>query len=276
MGSRKKLTILVLIVTVVIFVMMAVSFVARSSSAPGHIVGTVVRPVQQFFSGIGHGVSGFFRFFGDMKDYQTENLELKDNVAKLEEQVRSLESYKQENERLRQLLELKSREAERDTVGCEVIAKDPGNWFYTFTIDKGSEADISVNDTVIAAQGLVGRVTEVGLGWSKVLSIIDVESSVGALVSRTQDFAIVDGELSMADKGLCKLSYVTTGAHLVVGDAVVTSGLGGVYPEGILIGTVSEIQNDSMGYSRYALVDTAVDFERIREVMVIRSHGSHS
>ncbi len=271
MDKNKKLKIVLLAVTVVIFILMGVSFAARNASSPGNILGTVLRPVQQLFSRIGGGVGGFFGFIGDMKDFQAENLGLKDQVAVLEEKVRELEACKQENERLRQLLDLASNETDRDMVGCEVIAKDPGNWFYTFTIDKGSDAGIAVDDTVIAGHGLVGRITEVGSGWAKVLTIIDTDSSVGALISRTQDFAIIDGELSLADNGKCRLSYVTKGTSLVLGDAVVTSGLGGVYPEGILIGTVSEIKSDSLGYSQYAVVDTAVDFERIREVMVIRS-----
>ena len=271
MGKYKKLNIVLIIVTVVIFILMGVSFAARDASVADNALGITMRPVQQFFSNIGSSIGGFFSFIGDMKEFQSENLELKDKVSSLESDVRELASLKQENERLRQLLALSEREAGRDMVGCKVIAKDPGNWFYTFTIDKGSEAGLAVDDTVISGQGLVGRITELGSGWARVLSIIDVESSVGALVSRTQDLAIVDGELSLSNNGQCRLSYVTKGADLVIGDAVVTSGLGGVYPDGILIGTISEIKSDSMGYSQYAIIDTAVDFERIREVMVIRN-----
>ena len=277
MEKRKTLRVIMIIATVIIFIVMGVSFAAAgrdSASASGNVVGTILEPGQKLLSHIGSGISGFFGFVTDMKNFQTENLELKEQVAELSEQVRALEASKEENERLRQLLELKTAEASRDTVGCEVIAKDPGNWFDSFTIDKGSDDGISVDDTVISGHGLVGRVSEVGSGWAKVQSIIDSSSSVGALISRTQDFAIVDGELSLADSGRCKLNYVTKDTSLVLGDAVVTSGLGGVYPEGILIGTVSEIKSDSLGYSQYAVIDTAVDFERIREVLVIRNGGA--
>lgn len=271
MEKNRKARAAVLIITAFIFVFMGISFAAQGTSS-GHILETILSPAQHLFSKIGSSIGGFFGFIGDMKDFQQENLELSEQVEALSEQVRELESYKQENERLRQLLALKSNEASRDMVGCEVIAKDPGNWFDTFTVDRGSDDGISVDDAVVAAQGLVGRVTEVGSGWAKVLTIIDSSSSVGAMISRTQDFAIVDGELSLADKGQCRLSYLTQDSSLVVvGDEVVTSGLGGVYPEGLLIGTVSEIKSDSLGYSQYAVVDTAVNFERIREVMIIRS-----
>ncbi|MBQ2696306.1 MAG: rod shape-determining protein MreC [Clostridia bacterium] len=269
---NKKLHIVVLSVCVAILILMGISFATSgSSSASGNIVGTVLSPVQKFFSSIGNGVGGFFDFVFDMKNFQQENLELKDEVNRLSARVRELEAFGKENERLRQMLELKEAETERDIVCCEVIAKDPGNWFYSFTIDKGKGDGLKVDDTVMSGYGLVGRITEVGPNWAKVVTIIDSESSVGALVSRTQDLAIVDGDLYLADDGKCKLNYLTKDTSLVLGDTIVTSGLGGVYPEGILIGTVSEIKSDSMGYSQYAVIDTAVNFEKIQEVMVIRN-----
>ncbi len=271
MKKNGKLHVIVLSIVVVVLIVMGVSFATAGTSASGNVFGMVLSPVQNFFSDIGSSVGGFFGFVFDMKDMQQENLELKDQVNELSARVRELESFGQENERLRQLLEFKDSSYEQNMIGCEVIAKDPGNWFHSFTIDKGAGDGIAVDDAVISGAGLVGRVTEVGANWSKVLTIIDTDSSVGALVSRTQDFAILDGDISLADDGKCKLSYVSKDASLVVGDTVVTSGLGGVYPEGILIGTVAEITSDSMGYSQSAVIDMAVDFQKIREVLVIRS-----
>ncbi len=265
--------IVVLSITVVIFIFMGVSFalVSNNASVSGtNATGVVVGPFQKFFSSIGNSVGGFFEFVGDMRQYKERNLELTDEVEKLQQQVREMESYKVENNRLRALLELKSNEAGHDMVGCEVIGKDPGNWFNVFKIDKGSNHGIKKDDVVVTNNGLVGHVMEVGSTWAKVISIIDTDSSVGAIVSRTQDIAIIDGEMNLADEGKCKLNYVTNDTSLVVGDTVETSGLGGIYPKGILIGTVSEIKSDALGYSQYAIIDTAVDFERIREVMVIR------
>ncbi len=276
MGKNRKVHLVMLCVAVAVFIVMGITFATSKnpSSASGNVLGTVLRPVQGFFSSIGDGVGGFFGFIGDMKNFQQENLELKAKVDELSAKVRELEGFRQENERLRQLLDFKSAASQWDMVGCEVIAKEPGNWFHSFTIDKGEHDGIRVDDAVLSGYGLVGRVTEVGPTWAKVLTIIDTESSVGALNSRTQDFAIVDGDLSLAEEGKCKLSYLAKNSSPVVGDSILTSGLGGVYPEGILIGSVSDIKSDSMGYSQYAIIDTAVDFERIREVMVIRNGGA--
>lgn len=265
--------IIILIITVIIFILMGISFALVSNNATisgTNVAEAVVSPVQKFFSSIGSSVGGFFEFVGDMRGYKEENLQLKDEVEKQAQQIRELESYKQENQRLRSLLELKDNNADKDMVGCEIIAKDPGNWFDVFTIDKGKNYNIKKDDVVVTNNGLVGRITEVGSNWAKVVAIIDTDSSVGAQVTRTQDIAIVDGDMSLADSGRCKLSSVTNGTSLVVGDEVETSGLGGIYPKGILIGTVSEIKSDATGYTQYAIIDTAVDFERIREVLVIR------
>ena len=275
MESKKKaLLIVVLIVTLVIFVLMGASFaLARSGSSftGANFAGVIVSPVQKFFSAIGNGVGGFFEFIGNAGDYKSENEILKQTVDKQAQTIRELESYKQENQRLRSLLELKESYGDKDMVGCEIIAKDPGNWFDTFTIDKGKNHNIKINDVVVTYNGLVGRISEVGTNWARVIAIIDTDSSGGALVTRTQDIAIVDGDLSLSDRGQCRLSSVTHATSLVVGDVLETSGLGGIYPKGILIGTVKEIEDDVSGYSQYAIIDTAVDFERIREVMVIRT-----
>lgn len=272
MRNRRKLHVTVISICTVILVVMGISFATRgSSSASGNVLGGVFSPVQDFFSSIGNGVSGFFGFVFDMKDFQQENLELKDQVDQLSARVRELEAYEKENERLRQMLDFKASSGEQDIVGCEIIAKDPGNWFYSFTIDKGSDDGISVNDTVMSGYGLVGRVSEVGASWAKVQTIVDTDSSVGALVTRTQEYAIVDGDLTLADKGQCTMSALVKDTSLILGDTVVTSGLGDVFPEGILIGTVAEIKSDSMGYSQYAVIDMAVDLKKIQEVMVIRN-----
>lgn len=265
--------IVTLIITVVIFILMGVSFALNkngSSFTGANAAGVVVSPVQNFFSSIGNSVGGFFEFIGNAREYKAENKELKDKTDQQAQQIRELESYKQENQRLRALLELKESHLDKDMVGCEVIAKDPGNWFDAFTIDKGKNYNIKKNDVVVTNNGLVGRISEVGNNWARVVTIIDTDSSVGAVMTRTQDIVIADGDMTLSDRGQCKLSSVTNAASLVVGDEVETSGLGGIYPKGILIGTVREVKSDTSGYSQYAIIDTAVDFERIREVLVIR------
>lgn len=275
MNKKKKLTVVVLSVTVIIFIFMGVSFATLSatgnSQSGNNAVNVVLSPFQKLFSAIGGKTGDFFGYLHDMKTYKEDNLALKDEVASLKRQNRELESYKLENDRLRSLLELKSTDLEGRLVTCEVIAKDPGNWFYVFTIDKGKNYGLNKDDAVVTNEGLVGRISEIGSTWAKVTTIIDTSSSVGATIERTQEIAIVDGDLTLGDSGKCRLDYIKSDLSLVVGDMIETSGLGGIYPKGVLIGTVSEIKNDSSGYTRYAIIDTAVDFEKIRDVTVIKS-----
>lgn len=274
MNGRKKTTlVIVALITIVIFTAMGVSVALyQNTSVSGwSAVGTVLRPVQKFFTNISTSVTDFFTFVSDMGKYKDENEQLKEQVATLEQQNREMQSFKDENTRLRQWLELKDNNQDMDLVLCEVIAKEPGNWFHVFTIDKGTQSGIKKDDVVITPKGLVGRVTETGPYSSKVLSIIDVDSSVGSIVTRTRDIAMVDGDLLLSDQGKCKLNYISKEASVVVGDTIETSGLGGIYPKGLFIGTVSEIKNDSLGFSQYAVIDTAVDFKRVREVAVVRA-----
>lgn len=269
---KKKWLIFVLTVCVVAFIIMGISFATgRGASTAGDgIFGTILKPFQSAVTFVSDKVGGMFDFFGDVKALKEQNLELLEQVDILNAEKRALEGYRTENERLRELLELKNSSMEKNIVGCDIIAKDPGNWFNIFTIDKGENHGICVNDVAITAKGLVGRVTEVGSNWAKVISIIDAKSSVGAIVLRTQDIAVADGELALSDEGLCRLNYVTGGAGIVTGDVIETSGLGGIYPKGILIGTVTEVKGSVSGVSSYAIIKPAVDFERIREVLVIR------
>lgn len=271
-GTKKAWLIFVIIIIVISVALMGISFAtSRGGTTPGDgVIGAVLKPFQSGISFVGEKINGVFDFFGDMKALKEENLELTEKIDVLSGQNRELSNYRTENERLRELLELKQSGVLGETVGCEIIAKDPGNWFDVFTIDKGKNHGISVNDVVVTAKGLVGRVSETGPVSAKVVSIIDEGSSVGAIVTRTEDIAIADGELALGEEGLCRLNYVTSGAGLIPGDTIETSGLGGIYPKGILIGTVTEIEDSISGLSGYAIIKPSVDFERIREVLVIK------
>lgn len=273
--AKKAWLIFILSIAVIAVIFMGISF-AKSNGGitPGDgAVGAVLKPFQVAVSFVSDKIGGFFGVFGDMKTLKEENLELSEQLDILSAENRELMSYKTENQRLRELLSLKESGVLGDVIGCEIIAKDPGNWFNIFTIDKGKNDGIEVNDVVVTAKGLVGRITEVGPSYAKVVSIIDSNSSVGAIVTRTQDIAIADGELALSEEGLCRLNYVTSGAKLIVGDMIETSGLGGIYPKGILIGSVTEVKDSISGISGYAIIKPAVDFERIREVLVIRQNG---
>ena len=267
---KSKFFIGLVIVTVIVLAISIISTVG-GDRVPfiNNAVGVVVTPVQRFFYNIGSATGNFFGRFKSMDEYRAENEELKNRVRELEKETTELYEMKNQNERLRALLNLKEEKTEFNMVAAEVSARDTEVWYNTFKINRGTSSGIAKNDAVITDDGLVGYIYEVGTTWATVVSIIDSKTSVGGVIERTGDRAIVEGDLQLMESGKCKMSYISKGANIAVGDYVETSGLGGIYPEGIIIGKISGFISDEQGLYHNAEIETAVDFERIDEVMVI-------
>ena len=177
---------------------------------------------------------------------------------------------KEELTRLRELFDLSGQYADYDQVGARVISKDSGNWFDSFTIDKGSNDGIQIDANVIAGGGLVGIVTEGGPNWATVRSIIDDNSNVSAMVSTTSDNCIIAGNLQLIDEGALNLVKLTDENNKVhVGDKVVTSNISEKYLPGILIGYISELNNDANNLTKSGKITPVVDFKHLQEVLVI-------
>ena len=164
------------------------------------------------------------------------------------------------------MLELKKNDAEGNYTAANVIGRDSDDVYYTLTIDKGSRDGIKKDASVIVPEGLVGAVCEVGKNFSKVRTLLDAESSVSVICPRSGDMAIVDG--ASGQNGLCSMNYIDKDAKIVVGDSVETSGTGGVFPRGILVGKVTAIKNDDRGLTMTAIVETGANPRKIKEVLV--------
>ena len=230
-------------------------------------VSVIIKPFQSAITYSVNGVSGFFGRFSDVGKLQKENAKLKDDINVLNEKLRKVQSYKDENDRLKELLELKQQSTDFEYTAASVIARDYGGWYESFTVNKGEADGVKMYNAVVTTEGLVGCVTEVGKNYARVLSIIDSTSSVGAEVSRTKEITMIDGDIELKPKGLCKLSNSTKKASVIPGDLLETSGLGDVYPKGILIGKVTEVDSD--GHKGYTIIKPAVNFEKINEVLII-------
>jgi rod shape-determining protein MreC len=187
----------------------------------------------------------------------------------LEREIDKVYRLQKENEELRNLLSFKEQFTQ-EFVGCNIISKDPGNLFEIFTIDRGSKDGISVNDPVVNSSGLVGRVSRVDLLSSKVISIIDAESSVSVRLSKTRDIVMLKGDAQLRTQGLCRLDYIPPDVDVAVGDKVETSGMSSLYPRGIIIGEVVEVIRNEGQFDYYAIVKPSVDFRRLEEVAVIK------
>lgn len=267
---KSKLFIVALVV-VVILALAAVS--AREGSgikAVGNIISVPIAPLQSVISFMSKQIGGIFDYFKDVKITKAENEELLRRINELEQENREIERLERENKELRDALNFLDQMESFEPIGCTIIAKDPGNWFEVFTINRGSKDGITINAPVVTAYGLVGRVSEVGLFTSKVVSIIDMDSTVAARISRSRDVLIVRGDAALRNSGLCRMDYISPNVDIMPGDTIETSGLGGIYPKGIIIGQVKEVIRNEGQFDSYAIITPVVDFKRLEEVIVLK------
>ena len=175
-----------------------------------------------------------------------------------------------ENQRLRKMLDIKER-GEFDFIAAGVIGKDPTNWLNSLIIDKGSDAGIRINMPVMSLSGLIGKVIECGPRMSKILLISDVNSRVVVLLQRTRQEGMLEG----AEQGLCRLKYLPIDADVELGDTVISAGVGGVYPKGVIIGKVESVKVERGGLYKSCIVKPSADLNGIEEVLCIKSDSKN-
>ena len=251
--------------------MMVLSSFSDKVGGPFKTVANVtVIPLQQGMNQIGGWMGDMKDNFSTMKQLKSENKKLREQVDALTTENNYLQEERYEFERLQELYKLDQNYAEYEKTAAHVIGKDAGNWFGTFTIDKGSKDGIEVNMNVLAGIGLVGIVTDVGPTWAKVRSIIDDSSNISAMAISTSDTCIVSGDMALMGTGQIAFSQMENNDNVVaVGDQIVTSYISDKYLQGILIGSVSEVNVDSNNLTRSGYITPAVDFKNIQEVLVI-------
>ena len=263
---------LLLILTGVCITAMLLSFTFNISGGPlNAVAGYVFIPMQNGINQVGGWLSKQADNLENLSAVMAENEELKKKVEELTVELNTTKLERYELENLRELYQLDQKYPSYDKVAANVIGKDAGNWFNTFTIDKGTNDGIEVNMNVMAGSGLVGIVTDVGPNYAKVKSIISDTSSVSGMVLTTSDNIIVNGSLpKMTESMTIEFSGLNDRENEVaVGDPVVTSYVSYDYQQGILIGYISQITTDANNLTRSGTITPAVDFEHIEEVLVI-------
>ena len=245
-------------------------FYVRAAGPFRVLANLTVIPMQQGFNKVGSLLVDVSENLGTLEESRKLNKSLQAKIDELIMENNNLQEEKYELERLRELYKLDQNYAEYEKVGARVISKDPGNWFSTFTIDKGSIDGIRVDMNVIAGSGLVGIVTQVGPTWATVRSIIDDSSNVGGMVLSTSDTCTVRGDLSLINDGKMRFEQMENNDNKVeVGEQIVTSHISDKYLQGILIGYVSEVQVDSNNLTRSGYLTPVVNFKKLQEVLVI-------
>ena len=232
--------------------------------------GMIVVPFEKSINGIGSWIGEINQTFQDKQDLLDKNQELQDAVDTLTEQNNILIQNQSELSRLQELYNLDEEYSSYPKVAARIISKDPGNWYDTFMINRGSNDGIRVDNNVIAGKGLVGIVTEVGPNWATVRAIIDDSSNVSAMTVGTDDTCVVEGELELIDEGKLRFSQLyDKDDKVTVGERVVTSNISDKYVEGLFIGYVSEIELDTNNLTKTGTIVTPVDFQHLKDVFVI-------
>lgn len=234
-------------------------------------VKTAVAPLQKGFSRLTGGMSHGISYFTEFDALQAENDRLNKELREAQQQLRDAQIALDENERLRTLAGIKARNRSFEFEVAEVIARSAGDWQSTLTLDKGSSNDIEENDLVITDDGMVGYVSLAEPNYCEVTTVIDTEMKAGALITRTREVAVAEGDYTLLDSGALRLSYLSQDADIVIGDTVETSGRGGLFPKGIMIGTVEQILPEEHGMSNYAVVRPFVDVRAVSHVFIIKS-----
>ena len=263
---------LITMMTILCIGLIVLSLSSRFSFAPVRsALGYVVVPFQNGINQVGTWMNDQKKGFQSMKSLAEENEKLKEQVEELKVKNSNLVQDQEEAERLRALYNLDQEYSEYDKIGAQVIGKDTGNWYSTFIINRGSEDGVETDMNVIADGGLVGIVTGTGAHWATVRSIIDDSSNVSASVTSISQNCMVTGDLEMMDEGKIRFIQLTDKENQVQeGDKVVTSSVSNKFLKGILIGYISEVQDDSNNLTKNGTIIPAVDFSDIQEVLVIK------
>ena len=271
MNDSKKSKYIFIVLCIVCVALTVLTSVTDVNSTPlQYLIGYVITPIQKGLNEVGNWISDKGIYFQNNVDISAEYQALQEKVDQLTAENTALLADREEKERLEQQLELNSQ-YDYDQVGARIIARDDGNWFNVFTIDKGSNDGIQVDYNVISNGALVGIVTSVGPNYATVRSIIDDNSNVSAMVTSTEDTCIIAGDLYLIDEGKINLVNLTDSKDRVtVGDKVVTSDVSSRYLPGILIGYISEISMDSNNLTKSGYITPVVDFQHLREVVVIK------
>lgn len=230
---------------------------------------TVLSPFQNFFSWAGSQLAYLKGSFTELQYLQRQNRQLREEVELLRAQNLTASEYASENQRLRALLGYKQVSVQFDLVAAGVIGRESVTWSSVITINRGTIDGVANNMAVVTELGLVGHVLEASANTSKVQLILDPRSSVGTLVQRPDSrvAGIVEGDMN--DPNHPRMVNIPKDANVQVEDAVVTSGFGGVYPKGIVVGKIKEIHNDEGGLLKYGIIETSVNFEKLEDVAVI-------
>lgn len=256
----------------VLFCLMLYTSMPGRNSVLAKTFGFVLTPMQRISTLMTNNATVAADTAGKSKEeLEAENEKLRQQVDDLNKKLVNYYSYQQENAQLRKFLELKSSNPDFKPVAAAVVGRDPNNFFGQFTIDQGSQNGVKTNDPVVTEAGVVGWVSAVSSNYSRVTTILSPDTKISAADKANRETGITGCDIQSADKNTLMLQYLSAETKVKAGDLIVTSGIGGVYPRNLIVGTVKSVKHSQYDVSLYAEVQPAVNVKDVRDVMVITS-----
>ncbi len=259
------------IITCVIVALAVVSALLGGHMSPeSGLLGAIAAPFQKLAAAVSDSYESIKENFTSAEELNAEKKELQDEINTLKEQLVDYQEAINENKFYEDYLEIKDLNPDFKFCAASVVGRDPDDVFAGFTVDAGALHGIELYDPVITDAGLVGYVTQVGATTSKVTTVLSPKLTAGAYGSRTGDAGALSGTTDLAAQGKTRFFNLPRTCSIAIGDLVVTSG-SGIFPKGIIIGSIESIENDPLSSSLIAQVSPAVDFGEMRDVMILTS-----
>ena len=266
---------------VIIIVAAAVVLSAMSALSPGIAIGSsdwlggLLKPFQTSVGSISNMASSFWTSGRRIAELEAENAALRRHVAEIDEQARLYDQIISENERLRELLGFAQRHSDLSLLPAAVIARDTDNYAKTYTISRGSRHGIEPRMLAVNEMGqIVGTVSEAGVDWATVRTVVDSDFACGAYVFRSRIDGVCKGSFGLMNEEKLTMTGLTPDVDIKVGDEVLTSGVGGMFPRDIVIGEVIALEFDLNGMTATAIISPAAELKRIEQLFIVMSFES--
>jgi len=263
----RKYSLLIFIVLLLLFALVLMSLRAKQRKGVEYVDALLMElfsPFQKASHLVIKTVQGTFQQYVFLANLEKENRALKKRMAELQEENHRIREMKLANERLREFLSFREKNSP-SMIGAEVIGQDPSSWFKSITIDKGERDGVKKGMAVVSPAGVIGQILKTAPGYATVLLITDYNSAIDSIVERTRAKAIVEG----MGENRCQLKYLRRAEEVALGDVVVTSGLGGNFPKGLMVGEIKKVDKKGHGVFQFAELVPSVDMTQLEEVFVI-------
>jgi rod shape-determining protein MreC len=244
------------------------------ASPMNNAVSMVMTPMKSATSLLVQKAETLYNYIFSYELLQAENDQLRVELAQQNQDIRDSQTYKEENEHLRSLLDIQDKHTDYTFEVADVVSWDSGGYGSVMTISKGASAGLEAGMCAITADGqVVGLITETGTNWAAVTTILDTTSEIGAYIFGSGYTCIAQGNFELMGQGLLRASYISSSATIRNGDQLLSSGDGDIYPPGLVLGTVTDVGNDEINVAKYAVIAPTVDIQSVEQVYIIKSYS---